>query len=187
MIYPEKINAKKGKKIITILLAVSVIIAMVLLLINKLTKPNVPWAALANAGIIYVWVTVLYAINKNTNIAKHVLIQTIAVSLLSLYIDNRLGFKGWSVRISIPIIIITANVTMFLLTIISRKKYINYAVYQLIIITLSLLPLIFVINSMLEYSVLTIIAFSISATNFVLSSILCARDFKEIFIRKFHM
>lgn len=27
------------------------------------------WAALANAGIIYTWITVIYSINKNTNIA----------------------------------------------------------------------------------------------------------------------
>ena len=65
-------------------------------------------AGIANCGIIYAWVTVIYSMNRNTNIAGHILVQAIAISLITLYIDYRLGFKGWSIDISIPIIIIIA-------------------------------------------------------------------------------
>ena len=53
MIYPQKINSKKSDKIIYSLIIVSIIIAIVLFIINKLTTPQVHWAALANCGIVY--------------------------------------------------------------------------------------------------------------------------------------
>ncbi len=90
MLYPEKINAKKGKLIIRWLILLSVVIAETLIIINKYLTPDVAWAGFTNAGIIYAWITVIYSINRNTNIAKHVLIQTILASCLTYYIDYRL-------------------------------------------------------------------------------------------------
>ena len=187
MIYPKKINANKSEKLIKIFLISSIILALVLVLINKLTTPNTSWAALANGGIVYIWITAIYTIKKNTNIAGHVLIQTLAISLLTIFIDYKLGFKGWSIEIAIPIIIMIANITMLVLTIVSYKKYIKYAIYQLIIVLFSMLPIIFIEENMVNNIVLSIIASSISILNFILCLILCAKDLKEAVIRKFHM
>lgn len=187
MIYPKKINANKSEKLIKIFLLSSIILALILLLINKLTSPSVPWAALANGGIIYIWITAIYSIRRNTNIAGHVLIQTLAISLLTAFIDYKLGFKGWSIEISIPIIIIISNITMLVLTIVSYRKYIKYAIYQLLIVLFSMLPLLFIEENMINNTVLSIIAISISILNFILCLILCAKDIKEAIVRKFHM
>lgn len=73
MIYPQKINAHKSNIIIRSLLIASILLGIILVVINKLTTPNIHWAAMCNAGIIYTWVTVIYSINKNINIAGHVL------------------------------------------------------------------------------------------------------------------
>ena len=144
MLYPKKISSKKSNLLIKILLGFSLGIAIILTIINKLTTPEIHWAALANSGIIYIWITVRYSINKRTNIAGHVMIQAIAISLLTTYIDYNLGFKGWSLENSIPIIIMIANVTMLVLTIVSHRKYMRYAIYQLIICIYSLLPIYFI-------------------------------------------
>ena len=98
MIYPKKLSSKKGDLIFKIFLISSVILGIILFIINKLTTPNIPWATLTNAGIIYIWITVFYSINKNTNIAGHVLIQAIAISLLTVFIDYKLGFEKWSIN-----------------------------------------------------------------------------------------
>ena len=187
MIYPKKINASNGEIITKIMLAISIIVAIVLTVINKLTTPNIPWAALANSGIIYIWITVFYSIKKNTNIAGHVLIQAIAISLLTIFIDYKLGFEKWSINIAIPIIIIIANITMLILTIVSYKKYIKYAIYQLIIVLFSMIPVILIGENILENKVLSIVASSISISNLILTLILSAKDVKEAVIRKFHI
>lgn len=187
MIYPQKIKANKSDKIIKILISISIGIAIFLIIINKLTTPKIPWAALANAGILYSWITVIYSIKKNINIAGHVLLQVIALSLLTIYIDSVLGMKGWSINIAIPIMIMIANLTMLILTIVSYKKYMKYAIYQLIIVVASMLPIIFVTEHMVQNKILSIIATSISVLNFVLCLALCAKDVKETIVRKFHM
>ena len=187
MIYPQKLNSKKGELIIKIAIVISITIGISLVIINRLTTPHIHWAGFCNAGIIYVWITVLYSINKNINIAGHVLIQAIAISILTIYIDYKIGFKAWSINIAIPIVIIIANITMLILTIVSHKKYIKYAIYQLVIIAISLLPILFVYENWVQEKTLSIIASGISILNFILALALCSKDIKEVIIRKFHM
>ena len=186
MIYPQKLSSKTGEIVLKTLLGVSVLLGLILILINKLTTPNVHWAGLANCGIIYTWLTVMYSIKKGTNIAGHVLIQTIAISIAMLYIDERIGFIGWSINIAIPIILIIANATMLILTIVTRKNYIKYAIYQLMIVLISLL-LWFIINRMISFKILSNIAIMISILNLLISLILCFKDVKEALIRKLHI
>lgn len=187
MLYPQKLSSKKGDLIVKILILVSIVIAIILTVINKLTVPQVHWAALANAGIIYAWVTVIYSINKNRNIAAHVMIQSIAISLLTVYIDYRIGFNGWSLELAIPIIIIIANVTMLILTIVSHRKYVRYAIYQLIIFLFSCLPIYFMYEHIIFNFVLSYVAIGVSVLNFIFTIILCAKDVKDAVIRKFHI
>ena len=187
MIYPQKLSSRKSEKIIKILLIASIVIAIVLITINKLTTPRIPWAALANCGIIYIWITVMYSIKKGSNIAGHVLVQIILISMAILYIDEKIGFKGWSINIAIPIILIVANIIMLILTIVNHKEYIKYAIYQLIIVLISLMPIILIIKKMIQLELLSKISIVISILNLLISLIFCYRDVKEVIIRKFHM
>ena len=94
MLYPQRLSSKKSDLLIKILLGISLLIAIILVIINKLTTKDIHWAALANAGILYAWITVLYSLNKHRNIAGHVIIQLIAIGILTTYIDYKIGFKG---------------------------------------------------------------------------------------------
>ncbi len=188
MLYPKKMSSKKADLIIGISIIISIIIGITLFVINKLISGNIQWAALANSGIIYIWVTVMYSVNKNINIAGHVLIQTIAISVLTIFIDCELGFKAWSTSIAIPIIIIIANITMLILTIVTYKRYIKYAIYQIIIILFSMIPIYLMFKeNFVNNKILSIIAVSISILNLVISLIICRKDIKEEIIRKFHI
>ena len=105
-------NSKKSDFIWKMSIIISVFVACTLVVINRITTPKIPWAALVNVGIIYIWVTVFYSIKKRVNIAGHVFLQTIAISLLTFAIDYELGMKGWAINIAIPIVIIIANITI---------------------------------------------------------------------------
>ena len=187
MLYPQKLNSKKSDVMIIIAILISIDVGGILILINHFATPNIHWAGLSNAGIIYIWITVLYAINHNTNIAGYVLLETSTISLLTSYIDYKTGCRGWSMSLAIPIILIVANITMFVLTIVSHKKYIRYAIYQLIICILSLLPLYFALNNFIQHKVMSFVLTGISAVNFIVTICLCARDVKDDIIRKFHL
>ena len=187
MIYPQKITSKKSDLIINLLLIFSIIIGLVLILINNLTTPNIRWAGIANAGIIYMWAVVIYSIKRRNNIAGHVLVQVILASVLTIYIDNIMGFRGWSIYVANPIILFVANITMLILTAISFEKYIKYAIYQLMIVLISLISLGLIWERVISLKILSNIAILISIINLLISLILCSKDVKEAIIRKIHM
>ena len=76
---------------------------------------------------------------------------------------------------------------MLVLTIISYKRYIKYALYQLMIVLISMIPIIFIIEKMIEPQLLYKITIAISILNFVITLILCYKELKEAVVRKFHM
>ena len=76
---------------------------------------------------------------------------------------------------------------MLVLTIVSHKKYIRYAIYQLVICIFSMIPLYLIYENYVYQAVLSYIAIGISILNFLLTIILCAKDVKEAIIRKFHV
>ncbi|MFQ7075450.1 MAG: DUF6320 domain-containing protein, partial [Clostridia bacterium] len=96
-------------------------------------------------------------------------------------------FKGWSINMVIPNLVITSNIAMLILTIVSHKQFIKYVIYQLMILLFSFLPVIFITENMVQNKILSVIASGISIINLIISLALCTRDVKEVIIRKFHM
>lgn len=186
-LYPQKINARKTSFIIKMAILISFVVGIGLVYINRFTTPDIKWAGYCNAGIVYVWITVLYALNKNVNIASHLFIQMVALSALCVYFDIRLGFQAWSINLAIPSIVIIINITMMILSIASYKNYMRYAFFQLLIVIASIVPIFLVYENLVNDKTLSIVASGISGFNLLLSLIFHFKDIKEEIIRKFHM
>ena len=187
MLYPKINNVEKNHFTIRLLLGISIAISFILITINLLTTHNVRWAMLSICGIVYVWIITLYSIYHNINIASHVILQTIAIAILIILIDTIIGFRGWSFTVAMPIIIITANVTMFILTLVSRKKYYKYAIYQIILFILSMIPMILIFCNAIDKIGLSLISTICSLANAVIVIFLCGNDIEEELKRRFHI
>ena len=180
---------RSGHLAIKIMAIVSLIIAGTCMIINACTSTSFLWSLIGIAGIIYTWVTVTYSVRRNINIASSVMIQLIAISVLTVCIDYIIGYSGWAINLSIPIIICVANVTIFILTLVSVHRYLKYAVYQLIIFLLSMIPLVifFAFPGVITAPIFMIISSSIALFTFVFSLILCGRSIIEELDRRLHM
>ena len=55
MLYPQKLNSKKSDVMTIIAILISIAVGGILILINHFATPNIHWAGLSNAGIIYIW------------------------------------------------------------------------------------------------------------------------------------
>lgn len=187
MLYPEISNIKKSNRILKILMLVSVAISVILLIINAFIKPDLHWSLLFIVGIIYIWITTIYSIKKNVNIASHVMLQMLCVSILIILIDMIIGYKGWSLIIGIPIIAIIANLTMLILTIISRKKYVKYVIYQSIIFLFTLGLLVLILVGVIKINTLYIIAFGISIMSMIMSFSLCGKQIIDELNKRLHV
>lgn len=187
MIYPKKIKNKTINKFFKVTILVLALLSVALLIINKFTTPNIYWSHLCILGFIYIYFTVRYSMTKATNIAGHIMVQSVLTALLFYLIDYQLGFKGWSINIFLPIIILFANIAMFIITIISHKHFAKYALSQLIIVILSLSVIFFIYKGIILPNFLINISILISFFNFVFSLLMCHKDFKEELVRKFNM
>ena len=188
-LYPKIRNIKQVNLALIILMAISVLIALICVIVNVCTSTEFWWSLIVIAGIVYTWVTVTYSIRRNINIASSVMIQLIAISILTLCIDYILGYSSWAINLAIPIIICVANVTIFILTLVSVHRYLKYAVYQLIIFVLSMIPLIifFAFPGVITTPIFMIISSSIALFTFVCPLILCGRSIMEELDRRLHM
>lgn len=175
MLYPKLNNVKRNNIILIISIAISIILIDVLLLINVLVDKTNHWSLLCVAGIIYVYGTIIYSRKRNVNIASNVFVQYILVSLLMLAYDYFLGYEGWSINIAIPIVIIIANSTLMILTIVSRKRYMRYAMYHVLTFLFSMGQLIVLLTGHLENKVLSIVACGIAGLSLLLTAILCGK------------
>ncbi len=175
MLYPKLNNVKRNNIILIISIAISIILIDVLLLINVLVDKTNHWSLLCVAGILYVYGTIIYTKKRNINIASNVFVQCLLVSLLIIAIDYFIGFSGWSLNVSIPIVVIVANSTLMILTIVSRKRYMKYAMYHVLTFLFSMIPLILMFMGIIQNKVLTIVSSSIAAFSLLLTIILCGR------------
>ena len=142
MLYPKLSNIKRNNIILIASIAISIIVINILLIINVLVDKTNHWSMLCIAGIVYVYGTVIYTKKRNINIASNVFVQCLLVSLLILAIDYFIGYSGWSINIAIPIVIMVANSTLMVLTIVSRKRYMRYALYHMLTFLFSMIQLI---------------------------------------------
>lgn len=184
-LYPIN-NIKKSNFVMNLLLIISFIIITTCVIVNMLTTPNIHWSFICIIGIIYTWITTIYSIKKNKNIAFHVLLQSICVFLVTLFIDISIGYKSWSLNFALPIILMASNVTMITLLIVTRKKYFKYMIYQIVLSLFSTLPFILLKLNITENIIFTCISSGISLVSLILTIILCSKEFKAEIERRFH-
>ena len=127
-----------------------------------------------------------YAKTKATNIAGHIMVQSVLTALFLYFIDYHIGYKGWSINICFPIIVIFANIAMFIITIVSHKHFGKFAISQLVIVLLSLSSTYFIYKGLIKASLLINVSILISIINFGFSLIMCHKDYKEELVRKFN-
>lgn len=187
MLYPEITNFKKTNRILKWLIFLSILVSAVCVLINSLCTKQIHWSILCVGGVIYILITTLYSVKKNVNIASHIMVQMICACILLVVIDYSVGYKGWSLNFGIPIAIEAANIAIFVLTIISHKKYFQYVIYQLIIFAISLVPVVLYFMHITTDWLAMTISTGIAVVTLLLTVILCGKDVKEEIQRAFHI
>lgn len=187
MLYPKITNVKQSRQVTYILLCITISISIMLLIINYECSHKLNWSIIAIVGMIYAWISTIYALDKNVNLASYTFLQMIELSILLLIIDFVFDFARWSLNIGIPIVIMVSNFTMMIITLIKYKKYVKYAVYEIMILLFSIVYNI-IISFMSDSSlVLNIVTLWFSLTNLSFVLALNAKSLKVELQKKFHI
>lgn len=165
MLYPKISNVKKSREIATIFVIVSIFISIIMMIINLAFNSTLNWSIVVIFSLLYLWISIFYAIDKSVNLASYILFQMIGDSILLFIIDYVFGFKKWSLSIGIPIIIMLSNIAMVIITLIKSRKYMKYAIYEILIILFSIVYDVFISMASKHSPLLNIITLWICITN----------------------
>lgn len=185
--YPEiEVSSHKYNIIKRLFLFVSILSAVASIITNYLTYNGVLWSAITISAIVYLWVIMSYSIKRNRNIASYILVQVICVSILSVVMDNSIGYNGWSVNNVIPEIMILANVAVLVLVFINRMYWHTYVINQIVIAICGLIPGALWLCGLITVPIPTVIATVTSLLVLVIMIIFGDKTIKSELKRRFH-
>lgn len=143
--YPA-VSAISGRRriILRLILFISVIAAGVSIAVNRLHDFSVFWSLGVVAGLAYAWISLISALKSSKNIGLNLIIQIMALSLLSAAIDYLCGWKGWSVNYVAPFLMTAGTVVITIITIVRPMQLRNYIIYLIDIAVLGLISLILI-------------------------------------------
>lgn len=185
--YPHiAVGPHKYDMIKRIFLFISIISAVGSVVTNYLTYNGIMWSAITIAAIIYFWIIMTYSIKRNINIASQILLQLLCISVITVIMDNSVGYTGWSVNHVIPEIIILANISLLIIIFINRMYWHTYVLYQIVMAVTGLIPGVLFICGMIKELLPTVVATITSFLVLLITIIFADKSIKGELKRRFH-
>ncbi len=187
--YPLIGQQRKGYAFVVRIFAFLCLIAMVVLaVVNYFTYNGVMWFLICDAAILYLLVTLRFTLfNGREGHTMKILMQVIAVILLTVLIDYTLGYQGWSVTFAMPTIILVADVLILILMLVNLKTWYSYILLQLSMVLMSAGLGLYLLLNKSEHALMAGVAIGVSLVMFL--GTICigdARARNEI-KRRFHV
>ncbi len=130
------------------------IVAVVASVVLKLLIPSpADWPWFVIMGVVSMWLVVITVMRKRRNISKTIAWQVLILSVVTGVIDWMAGWKGWSLEYAIPIICMTAMMTMTVLSIIFSLEVRDYIMYMILGGLMGLIPLLFLLFGWVESTI----------------------------------
>lgn len=130
--YPViEFNAHRYNLVTRLVLFFSVVLGLVLIGVNAATYDGIWWSLISTGLMIYLWITMLFSIERCANPALKILVQTLAAQALCFWADWVLGYRGWAVNYAVPAIVLVANGATLVLQLINFMNWQSYILFQL--------------------------------------------------------
>ncbi|HAJ69942.1 MAG: DUF6320 domain-containing protein [Alkalibacterium sp.] len=96
-------------------------------------------------GIMIMWLMMVVIVRKRRNIVKGIAYILFLISIISLYFDYINGWLGWSLTFVIPIVCVSALLSMFISIQLVNLKAKDYILYLQLAAIIGLIPAVFLI------------------------------------------
>ncbi len=120
-------------------------------------------------GLLITWTTIVIIIRKRRNLAKMIIYMLIFFSIVSIYFDFTLSWRGWSITFVIPILCISAQLGMSISTRFIKLKVKDYILYLQLAALLGFIPLVFLIMNWVIYRFPSILSVVLSLILFIIT------------------
>lgn len=151
-VFPPRLASQKlfSKKILAITAFVSVCVSAVCIAVNLIFPAGGWWSLFVLAGYLSLWADFAMLYRKRRNFAKSILWQVAFVSAIALLWDFFTGFHGWALDYVLPILCVSAMISIVLLANICKLHVQDYIIYLIIDCVLGVSTLILILTGILH-------------------------------------
>ncbi len=158
-----------------------------LVYLNVIKFDGIYWSAITGGAFAYIYLTMRFAILHNAGYKAKIIIQTVGAVLFLILIDWSLGYQGWSFNYILPAGIILLDAVIVVLMIVNSRNWQSYILFQLVMIILSLLPIVFFEVGIVTKPKVSLIALIVSVSLFVGTLIIGGKRASAELKRRFHV
>lgn len=185
--FPVIVPYYKKHLAIRIMAFISIVTIVLSFAINMIFPSQINWPLLVLFGLISTWLGLISVVQKRYNIPRKIIRQVIIISLLSIFWDWQIGWKGWSLDYVIPIICISAIIIMYVTAKIMKLSISNYITYALIDGLIGIIPLLFILFDWVKVKYPSIISVALSIIFLSAIFIFHGEDIKDEMNKRMHI
>lgn len=148
---------------IRIMIFISITTVVVSFSINQIFPTDMNWPLLVLFALLSMWLSLIVVIKKRHNIPKTIIWQVTIVSLLSIFWDLEIGWRGWSLDYVIPTACVVAMFVMYITAKIMKLSARDYIIYFLIDGLFGIIPVLFLLFDWVDVLYPSIICVGVSA------------------------
>lgn len=162
-IFPKIPPFYKNHFVLKILIFISIVSVVISFAINIIFPSSINWPVLIVFGLLSVWIGLIMIVQKRYHIPKKIVWQVIIVSILAIFWDIQIGWRGWSIDYVIPIACVSAMIIMYVTAKIMNLGIKDYITYAFLDGIFGIIPLIFIMFDLVNiiYPSIISIGFSI--------------------------
>ena len=157
--YPDMLPKLQRMRLALRIVAFCAIVgSLVLGIVNYLTYRGVKWSLVSVAAIVYLYLTFAVTVQPLSDEQEKILFQGIISMALALAVDFSLGYRGWSVNIAIPVVMIVVDVVFFVMMLVRRRDWRSYVIPQIELTLLAAVLLLLVSMNVVTWKALAMVA-----------------------------
>lgn len=184
--YPEAVNDGGVKAfVVKLLLAVTIGAAGVCLAANFMIGRSGHWSITVLLSAVYAWLAASPLWKPGRNAAGIVLKEALFLCGYLLLLDLSIGWRGWSVVWAVPAAIITAQLTANIFYMVRKTKRGPYALFNVIVSLLGLIPALLHIIGLPINSAIALISFTLAVAGCLIVWVFGGAEGRNEFRRRF--
>lgn len=186
-VFPKVPPTFESNLVLKIMLFISISTIVASFVIDMIFPSFINWPLLMVFGLLSIWLGLFVIFQKRYNVHKKIIWQVVIISLISLFWDWNIGWRGWSITYVLPTIFISAMVLMYVTGKIMKLSIRSYIIYALIDGVLGIVPALFILFGWVRVRYPSIISVGVSIIFLSAIFIFKGNEIREELNRKMHI
>lgn len=183
----QKLEKKENQRIVQTFSFLCLAIAVVCGMINFMTAGMLNWFWFAGAGCACAWLVVMVAYFKRRNILKNEMWQLLIISVIAIFWDWFIGWRGWSVDFVLPFGALAVQFSIPVIAKVNRLEREEYLFYLVQAGVAGMIPIVLVWTGIVRLVYPSVVCAGISFLTVAALFIFCLKDTLQEFHKKLRM